>query len=59
MEMMTPREVCAMFKIHRATLDRWRKRYGFPRPVRIGPRAIRFDLEAVERWIAERAEASA
>ena len=59
MELMTAREVCTKLKIHRATLDRWRSGHGFPRPVRIGPRAIRFNVEAIERWLAERAEASA
>ena len=59
MELVTARQVCAQLQIHRATLDRWRSGQGFPRPVRIGKRAIRFDVEAIARWLAERAEASA
>ena len=59
MELVTARQVCQKLQIHRATLDRWRSGQGFPRPVRIGRRAIRWRLGDIERWLAERAEASA
>ena len=30
----------------------------FPRPVRIGPQAVRWKLSDVQRWIAERSQAA-
>ena len=54
MEMLTVKEVCRLFKVHRTTLDRWQVRHGFPRPVRIGARAVRWMAKDVERWQAER-----
>lgn len=58
MKMLSSRQLCEEIGIHRATLDRWRKRPGFPVGVRVGLRAVRFRVEDVERWLAERAEAS-
>ena len=31
----------------------------FPKPIRMGPRCVRWEREAVEAWIASRREASA
>ena len=30
----------------------------FPRPVRIGPQAVRWKMSDVDRWIAERSQAA-
>ncbi|MBL0444960.1 MULTISPECIES: helix-turn-helix transcriptional regulator [Aeromonas] len=44
-------------EISRATIYRWRKNNpNFPKAVHIGPRAIRYDLAAVEAFIAKLSE---
>lgn len=48
--LVTSREIEATYKISRTTVDRWRKE-GMPY-VKVG-RGVRFDLEAVNKWIAE------
>lgn len=48
----TTKEVCERFRISRATLNRWVHRRFFPKPIRIGPRTIRYRLSDIERMAA-------
>ncbi len=50
--MRTGPEVCRKFQISRSTLNRYVKAGFFPKPVRLGPRLVRFrdeDIAAVEK----------
>jgi prophage regulatory protein len=47
---LTVAEVVGRLKISRVCLWEWRKRGLFPKPVRIGPHAIRFRMADVEEW---------
>lgn len=46
---LTARELAERLRVHVETIRRWSKRPGFP-VRRIGPHAVRFDLEAVCAW---------
>lgn len=50
-EFATTGEVCDELRISKSTLARWVRDGGFPRPIRIGPRAIRFRVSAVREWL--------
>ncbi len=40
---------------NRQTLSQWIKRYGFPRPVHLGPNTAAWPAEEVEAWLRQRA----
>lgn len=44
-------------RFSRSTCDRWEKDGTFPKRLRIGKNMVAWDLEAVEKWIQERAQA--
>lgn len=48
--LVTSREIEEIYKISRTTVDRWRKE-GMPY-IKVG-RGVRFDSEAVKKWIAD------
>jgi predicted DNA-binding transcriptional regulator AlpA len=50
-------QAAAYFKIGLSTLWEWRKRPGFPEPVKAGPRVTLFNIDEIERFIAEFHEA--
>lgn len=41
----------------KATLYRWIRKGSFPRPLKLGPRAVGWRREDIERWLNEREEA--
>lgn len=43
-------ELCAQLAVSRGTIYRWLNEGKFPRPVRIGERAVRWRAEDVEAW---------
>ena len=44
--------------VDRSDLHRKQRRYGFPKPVKLGLRQARFPKAAVLRWLRQRAELS-
>lgn len=48
------KEVEQMVSLSRASIYRLGDLGVFPRPVRVGPRAVRWRSEDIERWILER-----
>ena len=54
-------EITASLKVSKSTLWRWIKQGLFPRPVRLGPKAVRWRESDIAAWDRERtaAEASA
>lgn len=56
-ELLTTEDVAVRLGVHPQTLARWRRdpRVGFPAPVRLGPRAVRWTPEQIEDWITRRA----
>lgn len=57
-ELLTVQQVAERLGVHAQTVVRWRRdpRVGFPAPVRLGPRQVRWTPEQVENWLKERAE---
>jgi predicted DNA-binding transcriptional regulator AlpA len=52
-ELLTPAEVCRALRIGRATLRRLQMgTSGFPRPIEIAPRTIRYRQTEISQWIA-------
>lgn len=49
-KLMTVKDIQEIYSLSRATIDRWRKE-GMP-SMKVG-RGVRFDEEAVEKWIKE------
>lgn len=56
-ELMTVEQVAERLGVHAQTIARWRRdrRVGFPAPVRLGPRQVRWTPELIEAWLKERA----
>jgi predicted DNA-binding transcriptional regulator AlpA len=55
----TVAEVCALFNVSRATIDRWEEKQGFPERVRLSnhPKGrCGFPIEEVEAWDTQRRE---
>ena len=50
MKLLTIQDVCNIYQVSRATVDRWRK-MGLPHN-KIG-RGIRFEEDALKKWISE------
>jgi predicted DNA-binding transcriptional regulator AlpA len=51
-DLMTPDEIAAKLKIERRSFLRTiAKQPGFPSPVRLGPRIVRWQAEQVEEWV--------
>ena len=48
------REVEQMVGLSRTSIYRLMDSGDFPRPIRVGPRAVRWRLRDIEQWIAER-----
>jgi predicted DNA-binding transcriptional regulator AlpA len=51
MKFLADTEVAALLKVDRATLRRWRERNTGPSYLRIGPKLIRYEQEALNRWV--------
>ena len=52
-------EVIEITRLSKPTLYRLIGKDGFPRPLRVGPRASRWRADEIEKWIATRARATA
>lgn len=54
-QLLTEKEAREMMGVSRPTLYRWRKNLnGFPKPIHLGPRAIRYELAAILLFIEQR-----
>lgn len=55
--LITTAEVAHICKVSTSTIERWRRdpALNFPQPIKIGPKASRFDSAAVAMWVLRRA----
>jgi excisionase family DNA binding protein len=51
-ELVTIREVAKHFDVNVGTIYRWIGRGEFPKPMRFGRRMVRWDVVALNDWIA-------
>jgi|LNAP01.1.fsa_nt_gb predicted DNA-binding transcriptional regulator AlpA len=47
------KETAEVLGINGGTLSRWAKNPEFPQPLRLSKRTVRYDLEAVKRYLSE------
>ncbi|MGL6368448.1 helix-turn-helix transcriptional regulator [Aeromonas hydrophila] len=54
--LITTTTVAQICNVSRATIERWRRdpALKFPRPIKIGPKSVRFDADELAAWIASR-----
>ena len=52
--LVRPAPLCKRLGVSRATLHRWVTSGEFPRPVKIGRRAVAWSEEAISAWLAAR-----
>lgn len=50
---MSIREIAARLGVSERTIRRWSRTGRFPRPVRLGPKLLRWDRAAFRRWCKE------
>lgn len=50
----TDRDLASRFQVSRATIWRWVKDRGLPKPVRFSSRCTRWKLSEIENWETER-----
>ena len=55
--LLRTRDVLKLVPVGRSTLWRMVKNSEFPRPIRIGPRAVGWRVYDIEKWIESRPEA--
>ena len=55
---ISTKELAKRFGVHPITVWRWAKKPGFPIPIKLTSNTVRFDLEAVQKWVAERESAT-
>ncbi|MFM5230820.1 helix-turn-helix transcriptional regulator [Aeromonas media] len=54
-QLITEQAACELLGISRPTIYRWRKDLkGFPKPIHLGPRAIRYELAVLLSFIEQR-----
>ena len=53
-QLLTASQVAILCACSKPTLYRWMHVAGFPRPVKIGPRAARWRRHEVEQWVEDR-----
>lgn len=53
-KIMRARDLRETYGIRRSSLYNWIATSGFPKPMKLGPRAVGWPVEEVERWLAER-----
>ena len=51
--LLSMREVLALLRVSRSTLTRWIREGAFPRPVKLGKRAVRWRRSDIEGWLKE------
>jgi len=57
MNLLKPEEVSAKLGITKAALPALRRREkGFPQPIRVSPKVLRWDEDDIDNWLAQRKE---
>ena len=51
---LRPKDVCDSLGISKATLWRLTKTTDFPKPIKMGPRAIAWHVDAIAEWVKNR-----
>ena len=51
---LTQQQIIEELQISRGTLYRWLRAGSFPQGIRVGDRAIRWEAQAIEDWLATR-----
>jgi predicted DNA-binding transcriptional regulator AlpA len=51
--LLSPKALAKQLGVHPETLFNWVRDRGFPRPIHFSSRLLRYDVEAVNRWLAE------
>ncbi|AVS70985.1 AlpA family transcriptional regulator [Paracidovorax avenae] len=59
LQILRVKDVLKAIKVCRATLYLWIKAGTFPAPIKLGPRAIGWTPDQLEKWIESRAAVSA
>ena len=49
--LLTAEQVAELLSVHVMTVRKWADAGRLPPPVRIGPRAVRWRSEAIDRWV--------
>ena len=56
MKIMRPAETINTLSISKSTLWRWIGEGNFPRPIKLGNKAVGWDQETIQEWINDKAE---
>ncbi|MCX7546084.1 helix-turn-helix transcriptional regulator [Marinicella gelatinilytica] len=51
---LRPKAVCELLSISKATLYRWTNKGHFPKPVKLGDRAVGYDIVDIQDFLKER-----
>ena len=57
-EYLTRKEVESLLKVSRTTLYEWMKCGLFPRPIRVGLKAVRWPRRDIDAWFASRPQST-
>ena len=52
MKLLRMAQVCELVGVSRATIYRWIASGSFPVPLKIGPAAVRWRLDDIEKWVS-------
>ena len=52
-------DVTALLRVSKSTLWRWIREGLFPKPIHLGPKAVRWEASVLAAWEQERTEAEA
>ena len=53
-ELVSKRQLAEMLSVSTATLDRWRRLGRFPKAIALSDQSVRWPLDAVRAWLAEK-----
>lgn len=51
---LRPKAVCELLSISKATLYRWTNKGHFPKPVKLGSRAVGYDMSEIQDFLNDR-----
>lgn len=54
MTYLTTKALTARYDVNQSTIWRWRKKNGFPEPIKFSPQCVRWRLADIEEWDANR-----
>jgi len=53
-QLLKLKEICELLSVSRSTIYYWMSERNFPRPVRLGARAVRWQAEEIKDWCRSR-----